>query len=238
MGLNSINTFVDKIFIINLDDKSSRYLFLKKQLDELGIVYERFQAIGGNSIDLGKFKSLKNGELGCLLSHISVLKIAEKNKLKSILILEDDAEFCENFHTKFEKYIKQVPEDWDMIYLGANHIEIPKLIRRNVLRIIKSYTSHAIIIRNSVFKEIIYNYIYYDKPYDAILAELIQPNYNCYCLYPHLVFQQNTYSYINKKNTNYDFIKEYKQPITFNYFLKRPCDAIRRTIKKFISFFT
>jgi hypothetical protein len=36
------------------------------------------------------------------------------------IILEDDAIFLKNIKQKFEKYSKQFPKDWEVIYLGCN----------------------------------------------------------------------------------------------------------------------
>jgi GR25 family glycosyltransferase involved in LPS biosynthesis len=50
------------------------------------------------------------------MSHVAVMKKYEEEK---VLILEDDALFCEDFNEKFAERIETVPADWDVMYLGA-----------------------------------------------------------------------------------------------------------------------
>ena len=41
-------------------------------------------------------------------------------------VLEDDFDIIfEDFHERFESYVKQVPPDWDLIYLGGGYGEAP-----------------------------------------------------------------------------------------------------------------
>ena len=48
------------------------------------------------------------------------------NSYDQALILEDDAILCDNFLNKFNDYVKQVPADYDMVFIGDGcglHIE-------------------------------------------------------------------------------------------------------------------
>lgn len=91
--------FIDKIIYINLDKRTDRREHMEKQLEQFRLTTERFSAI-----------EHKEGCVGCILSHLNVLKIAKERKYKNILILEDDflflvspEKFCENLK-ELEKY--------------------------------------------------------------------------------------------------------------------------------------
>src|SRR3990167_7763706 len=56
------------------------------------------------------------GHFSCLLSHIKTIKLAQQLKYSSIMILEDDVIFCDNFIKQLE--LLQIPS-YDMIYLGG-----------------------------------------------------------------------------------------------------------------------
>ena len=102
-----INDYFDKVVVINLDKRTDRLEKITKQLDELGITFERFSAIDGT----GKNPMLANRD-----SHVEVWK---QNLGKRVLILEDDAYFVEGFQERFDEVIQTLPEEWDIFYLGV-----------------------------------------------------------------------------------------------------------------------
>lgn len=96
------------------------------------------------------------GTIGCFLSHQSVWKDVAKNGYKKVLILEDDVIFVNPENIK--KYFKQVPNDWDIIYVGSYGSAIDPnicLLQKNIKVgknvIIPCYTSgtHAYIISDT-----------------------------------------------------------------------------------------
>jgi len=62
---------------------------------------------------------LKRVLLGCALSQFFCIKYAKQLGLNSFLLLEDDIQFDENLQVNFSKIVKEVPDDWDMLYLGG-----------------------------------------------------------------------------------------------------------------------
>jgi GR25 family glycosyltransferase involved in LPS biosynthesis len=102
-----INEYFDKVVVINLDKRTDRLEKISKQLDELGITFERFSAIDGTG---------KNPMLAGKDSHVEVWK---QNLGKRVLILEDDAYFVEGFQERFDEVIQTLPEEWDVFYLGV-----------------------------------------------------------------------------------------------------------------------
>ena len=104
-----VNDFFDKVVVINLDRRPDRMERLGAQLDELGIEYERFSAVDGKELGI-------NPIFAGTMSHVAVLKKYENQR---ILVLEDDALFCEGFNEKFTEAIEALPGNWDIFYLGA-----------------------------------------------------------------------------------------------------------------------
>lgn len=82
---------------------------LVPQLEKLGIEYERFSAIDAKEIDVKPY-------VAGTMSHVAVWK---KYLGQKVLILEDDALFCENFNEKFAEVMQTLPEDWHIFYLGV-----------------------------------------------------------------------------------------------------------------------
>ena len=68
---------------------------------------------------MGKNKQtqiITSGHFACLLSHINAIKLAKSRNYSSIMILEDDVYFCNDFLNKLSNLM--IP-NYDMIYLGG-----------------------------------------------------------------------------------------------------------------------
>jgi GR25 family glycosyltransferase involved in LPS biosynthesis len=104
-----VNDFFDKVVVINLDRRTDRMEILVPQLDELGIEYERFSAVDGKEFGIDPITAGTQ-------SHVAVWK---KYLGKKVLVLEDDANFCQGFNEKFDEAMQTLPNNWDIFYLGA-----------------------------------------------------------------------------------------------------------------------
>ena len=92
------------IFVINLDRSSARWEKMRGQLDRLGLSYERFPAVDGNSQPdefLNRYYSaelnrkryyvpLSKSEIGCYISHLKVCEKIVSENLDYAIVLEDD----------------------------------------------------------------------------------------------------------------------------------------------------
>jgi hypothetical protein len=56
-----------------------------------------------------------------VLGTIQILKEQVRNKWKHVLICEDDIVFERNMVKRFSKGIENLPEDWDLLYLGCGN---------------------------------------------------------------------------------------------------------------------
>ena len=72
------NQLFDKTYVINMKNRYDRMQRSNKRLKNLGIDYERFEAVNGHN--MGRHKSLMPGEVGCYMSHFNILKSANQNK--------------------------------------------------------------------------------------------------------------------------------------------------------------
>lgn len=100
----SIKDFVDQIYVINLDRDTERLQDFNQMMIQNKWSYERFPAIYGKQLTPAQqilkekyvnfpLESLRQAEIGCLLSHVSLWeKVANDDNLHKILIFEDDAQ--------------------------------------------------------------------------------------------------------------------------------------------------
>lgn len=105
-------------------------------------------------------------------AHLDVIRYAKDSNLKNVFIFENDVLFHKDFKTIFDSNIKHLPEDWDILYLGAyynytNSIRVKK--SKHLLKFTKgNICSHAYAINGkslermiSDFEKLIDSNIYY-----------------------------------------------------------------------------
>lgn len=194
-----VNNYFDKIYVINLDRRPDRLEQFNSEAIKFNINYERYSAVDSKLID--NKTSLKPGELGCLLSHLDILNKIVENNYKRTLIFEDDTIILENFKN-FGNYINQLPNKWDMIYLGGNQMKPTIKITENVHKVTKCFTTSYYGITLEMAKKMIPEIEKMDRQVDVIYARnhLI---YNCYVFEPKLCIQRPGYSDVLEKEVNY-----------------------------------
>jgi glycosyl transferase family 25 len=106
--------------VINLPERSDRRKAMTQELAAAGMPLkpgkvEIFPGIRPD--DAGGFSGI--GVRGCFLSHLSILKQAQKDGLANILIMEDDLTISKRFKADQEKLINQLAQtDWGFVYFG------------------------------------------------------------------------------------------------------------------------
>lgn len=204
--MKTLNSYFGKIYCINLDKRIDRWEESKKQFQKVDIEVERYSAFDGNQIKnvenlfVGHFE--KAGQFGCLISHLNVIKKAKESEIPSVVILEDDAVFCDDFNGKLNLGMDEMPEDWDMIFFGSNHVHPPIKISDKIYKLQRAYSAHCYVIRDRMYDELIRLIEPMNEPLDVTYAN-IQPVFNCYVFNPHLVWQRPGYSDICEMDVDY-----------------------------------
>jgi glycosyl transferase family 25 len=203
-----LKKYFDKIYCINLDRRPDRWKKVQKEFEINNIKdVERYSAIDGNTL-INNTKLL-NGELGILETHYNLIKKCKEDNLNNVLIIEDDVCFTSEFKN-FEDYISKVPDDWDFIFLGGNHVYgIPPIkINDKVLKLNHTVSLHCVVIKNTLFDVILNILSKKTKQVDSHYADL-QKVYNAYCFYPNLAKQLVDFSDIQNKVVDYEhFFKD------------------------------
>jgi len=211
---------IDKIFIINLAHRTDRKEHMINEMKKQNISnYEFFSAVKPTLNEVNewnnnycnhvkkdvhplKFDNYRIGCLGCMKSHIEVIKLALIRNYKNILILEDDTVFINDF-SKLYDYSQQIANNYDMLYLSGSHLGKKINISTNIKKVIGTYTTGSYCISEKVMKYLIYNINGYYKEIDCFYSEEIQHLFNCYCVVPHITKQLDGYSDIQQTNISY-----------------------------------
>jgi GR25 family glycosyltransferase involved in LPS biosynthesis len=124
--MSYINTVIDKIYVINLDSDTERLQRFDKQMNRNKLSYVRFPAILGAAVGynegLTKFCNMfcTGGVKGCALSHKAIWEDMIRNRYENVLIFEDDAILSDDFEKIFREGWSQLPNDYDILYLGCH----------------------------------------------------------------------------------------------------------------------
>lgn len=155
----------DRVFVINLDHRTDRWEKVEAELKKRNVTnYERFSAIKPSfaSIPRDWYNNLVSphkvyphyiqGAMGCKMSHYQIIKKANENGYKNILIFEDDVEFTDISDEYFQDAWNELPSDWEMFYLSGNHIRKPiDDNKQNIVKLNATLTTHAYAINERAY---------------------------------------------------------------------------------------
>jgi len=97
------------------------------------------------------------GAVGCYLSHYSLWKMLYEKDKDYFLIFEDDITFASDFKEKFDKLMKNIPEDTDMVFLDLAWSETSEKTKYENLDQVKGqfFGLHAYIITRNGAKKLL-----------------------------------------------------------------------------------
>jgi glycosyl transferase, family 25 len=129
-----VNEHFDHVYVITLERAVERHEHLKKEL--AGLDYELIYGVDKNQFDqtdlanrgvyddgLAKkhhrySKSMVPGMIGCSWSHRNIYADIIEKKYSNALVLEDDVLIDLENISIFPNIMKELPADWELLYLG------------------------------------------------------------------------------------------------------------------------
>jgi GR25 family glycosyltransferase involved in LPS biosynthesis len=132
---------IEKCYYINLEHRLDRKANIERQMQTLDLAKKtfRYKAVEGAFVNAEKFKgdllsergiddlssnackvwglSLTQGALGLILTHINIYNEIILND-KNFLIIEDDVRIAENVDSELKKVLLELPDNFDICYLG------------------------------------------------------------------------------------------------------------------------
>lgn len=227
--MNNTFNFFEKIYCINLSERSDRWNECLKNFEKYDIKnFERIDAIKIKE----QIDPKRKGQIGCCLSYAKTIEKAIEDDVNRFLILEDDFHFCDEKHVlniKLKKSIDELPNDWDLLYMGGtigNFYGIDPIYKftDHLYKLKCSHTTHSIgLSKNGALKikdffqnkthwyiDLINNY----EAVDIFLAKDFLHKNNCFITSDLLCFQRPNYSDI--ENATHDYSEWMNR--NFNYF--------------------
>ena len=202
-----LDEIVDEIIVMNLDRRTDRLNHCVAQADQHNFSFIRLKATDWKDLHYIP-KGFRLGEFALNQTYLNALDYCISKDFNTVLIMEDDFDFCENLEERLDE-IKQIPDDWDLIYLGANHYHLgagtipPEKINDNILKVKSSFCAHAIIYNRKMLTEIRDRLSKSDCVVDLMLSRL-QPDFNCYGFVKNICKQYDSHSDLINFNPHYN----------------------------------
>lgn len=193
MLLFMLNKYFDKICYLTQAERKDRLTACIAELRRAGITAQPFYSIPAGQ----PYQSF------CLSQKHMISEFFD-SKGNTFLGLEDDVLFRNMSHLC--EAMKELPEDWDVVYLGANVTdENPERHSAHLRRIRSAWTTHAIGYNRKILKYIIDNYKGWEESgmYDDWLSREVLPRFNCYVITPMIAWQRPVYSDLWGRNVSY-----------------------------------
>lgn len=190
-------------YCLNLEPNVKRWGQCVDEFIRVGLDYvERIPCIEGPD----RFISFNH-------SHYDTIKKGYETGMP-FCIFEDDVVF--DNYKRLEEATKQLPDDWDLLYLGANitgyegnEWQMPVRVSDNLVRLYNCWMTHAIVYSNKMAKWVLDNFNPDHLPvYDEWLRVTAMQVRNVYLINPMIVAQRPGYSDVWKADVEYGSHKE------------------------------
>lgn len=142
--MHPFNNCFDKVIVLttNHEISKSRRERISSRLE--GIDYSFFYGVSYEDLDIQSYydngcQLRYPGQIGCSESFNKIFKYILDDDLQNCLILEDDACIAEGVD-KFEEIYNQLPENWQLFYIGYGHQDVspPPNYSPNLIKIDRS----------------------------------------------------------------------------------------------------
>lgn len=157
------NYFEDAFYINRLERTDRNEAFLKKAY-KVGLYPKRQLAVEpeGDKIRLlyeGHVDITRKEKISCTMSHQAIISKAKENKLKNVLIFEDDCLFLDGFKETMYKVGEELGQfDWDILYMGGEPNNYLEQVSENLYTMKERggiYCLHAYAINHTFYDKVL-----------------------------------------------------------------------------------
>lgn len=130
-----------KAYMISLNDAKEKIEYL----NSFGIEVNLVKGVNGKAVSNEEInKRVSNtyktfgpkSAIGCAISHMNVWKLFLETEEEYAIIFEDDVVLEDNFNEKLEVALREVPKDYDILYLGCTGCDNTQPV--NIVKILAS----------------------------------------------------------------------------------------------------
>jgi GR25 family glycosyltransferase involved in LPS biosynthesis len=200
---------VDKIYICHYKKLTERKAAVSEQLNRFKMSnYFFVEHFDKDTWDVNEINQkypkinhpetkMTEGEKSLALKHSWIVQDMHEKKYASALVLEDDAVLCDNFPQYFDAYMNQLPNDWDIGWVGSCfNLKEPQIPGVNVYRTNRgSRCTHAFCISQQFAEKTVKEMSNVNLPSDHFYNYIVRKfDINNYWFQPPLAFQSLEFS--------------------------------------------
>jgi len=207
MSLSSI-TDITNVFYINLEHRTDRKEHIESELNQVGFNnVERFNAV-----------KMKNGRVGCTLSHIKCIELAKERNYSHVVICEDDTKFTnvELFKKQLNTFLTK-KHNWDVVIFAGNNVPPYEQIDETCVSVTRCQTTTCYMVNGHYYDALLENYkegleklMRYPEQHISYAIDKywfsLQLKDNWFLITPLTVIQREDYSDIEQRVTNYGYL--------------------------------
>lgn len=195
-------------FFINLESRVDRLAHVTAELEKLGISGERFNAV-----------RMKNGAIGCTISHIKCLEMAIDRGYKNVFICEDDICFTnpDLFKKNMQKFSDNKDLQWDVCLVAGNNRPPYQPVGNYCAKISNCQTTTGYVVKQHYYKTLIENFkeglkqlLRFPENKHEFAIDMywkqLQQVHNWYIITPLTVCQMEGYSDIENQVTDFRYM--------------------------------
>lgn len=199
--------FKNTLFV-NLDHRTDRLEHAINEFKKMDINAERVKAI-----------KMKNGAIGCTMSHIKCIELAKTRGWEYVFICEDDITFLNPDLLKKNVELFHENNDilWNVLIIGGNNVPPYQQLYEYCARVFRNQTTTGYIVKKEYYDTLLANFKesaanLLRNPEDKrkfaldIYWNRLQMQDFWYMITPPTVTQYENYSDIEQQTTNYDFL--------------------------------
>lgn len=205
--------FFDSIHLINLPERRDRYWISTWELARYKLPYQVVRAVKHPDGRQGLYSTIRQ-----------IFEKAVASGAKRILVFEDDIKFLLDPEPLMDRCLQQLPENFDLLYLGCNLAARPReFYSPNLIPVTRALSTHAVAYSRACMERILS--MPYILPIDLFYAQTIQAAGRSFSVCPLLVSQHPGYSNIEKKNTDWTNVLDRRFLAQIDPLLKQCADA-------------
>ena len=207
--MTKLTDYFERVAIINRPDRPERKQNILNELKKIGLTENDVtftKTFTPDNVVVPDYWVATPGAYCCFKSHLHALEQAQRDNVSNILLLEDDAIFCDSFNEGLKYVIRDNclhRTDYDILYLGGQHIKqelgVPIPYSKGLVEAFNVNRTHAYAVSNRMYEPLI-QYLrnkrnWCQKPKEAhidyALGELTMSGfYKVYAACPFLVGQR------------------------------------------------
>ena len=212
--LNKFSDIKHAIYI-NLDSRKDRREIFEKQMEDLHSLYPDDYSF----YPVSRFSAIKHehGAIGCSMSHLECLRLAQKNGWEHVLIFEDDAMYIhpEVLVHQVDSFLARFHDRWDVLLLSGNNFPPFKIESPTCFRVANCQVATCYLVSSRYYDTLITNFEQglvglmanpENKPEYAcdMYWKRLQREHRWYLITPISIIQRPGYSDIEKMEVNYE----------------------------------